>query len=80
MLTPSQVQSALQNDLPGAVYHLKLRNGGRIGGVILWDGFRDQAIDTRQKSVWNLLKKGLRAQATNIGLLILMTQDEYDAV
>ena len=49
-------------------------------GEIVWDGFSATPIDQRQQMVWNQLRDVLGGGSQGVGILVLNTQSEHDAV
>lgn len=77
LLTPErlahQVEQIVAENYPGV--HTELATTGiprRVVGKIVWEGFRDQDTETRQKTLWQVLEQQLLSEEL-IKIALLMT-------
>jgi acid stress-induced BolA-like protein IbaG/YrbA len=54
--------------------------GGRLSGVLVYDGFNDRPVAQRQSLVWDALRERFGAQAVHISTLVTLTPEQYEAL
>src|ERR1035438_1227256 len=73
----------LEKTFPGSeVRDLDVPPGGtRMGGTLIWEGFKDLDHLDRQNQLWDALQdKYDRAELRSIGLIMTFTLDEVQAI
>lgn len=54
---------------------------GRVGGVLIWSGFKEMAQVDRQQELWKILRSNLdREEQLKISLIITLTPTELAAI
>ena len=78
-----KIKLVLQENLPGVAVDELEKSGrsGKIGGVLVWDAFRDLEQVERQEKVWSVLRASLsKDEQLSISLLITLTPDELKSI
>ena len=74
-----RVRRAVVEGFPGCDPRLEWDEGlQKVVGVLLWDGFETLDHATRQRRLWNVLKKALGPDAQQVSLLLTYTPREYE--
>jgi hypothetical protein len=77
------VQEALEQAIlavaPSATINLELING-RLSGMVVAKEFDDMTHLERQRSVWNRIRQDLGTEEAEVGMLLLYSPEESDAV
>ena len=54
-----RVETVLEREFPKCEIELEPREGGKIGGVLVWQGFEAVEQIDRQHALWEVLRKHL---------------------
>lgn len=75
-----QVTQILEEAFQGLRADIEEIPGGRLSGMIVWNGFDGQDQADRQKKVRDVLKAALGQEIQKVGILLTYTQNELSAM
>lgn len=71
----------LQREFPGSIPLLEPTPSGKIGGILLWDGFEGQPQHERQRVLWKKLREDISTeQQRGVSAILTLTPLERDVI
>ncbi len=79
MASQKALESAIKVVAPNATFDLEVVNG-HLSGMVVAEEFGDMSHLDRQRKVWEQIRADLGPDAADVGLLLLYSPDEANAV
>ena len=79
MAIQETLEHAIHTVAPTATINLELVNG-HLSGMVVAQEFDDMTHLERQRSIWSQIRKDLGTEAAEVGMLLLYSPEEMDAV